>query len=633
MPHADTSDGHYPAFTAVYTFGDSLVDPGNALRAAAFVGSLPFASLPDGAPTPDNGYFEGRFTDGFNFADLISNKLLGHPTQATWPYGFEDTVFDLPVPFVNRPEGNSLNFAFGGSQVRQYGDRVPTFDDQTDAYRNLGADPNGLYVVAIGGNDLRQMVEAGEPPLPQAEATARMTDIAGEVAEEVTQLLQFGARHVMVVGMPDIGILPEFKGAPNEAAARSLATQYAHQLEGLVQGALAGVAEPAGAKIYQFSLIDFSHAILADPQAYGLTNVTDARTVVQRDALESVGSGFLFFDRVHPSAQTHALAASAALDLIREPSGGMDAPAPSLAGVRLLGSIDSAGGVDGFSVSLTAGRTYAFDLLGISSGSGSLPDPHLRLVDAAGALGGVDDDNGLALDSHLEIVAPATGTYLLQAMGVGVAPGSYRLQASEVGGADLVQTGQLRGSNVEALGGPGDDTLAAEAGGNILRGAEGNDLLLGGVAFDDMNGNKGEDTLRGGAGGDWVVGGQGRDVLAGEEGGDLVFGGLGDDIVRGGRGADAVDGGEGADWLAGDRGDDTLAGGGGADVFYFHADANLDLVTDFSLVQGDRILLAPGTPYAVEQIGDDVVVSLGTTGRLILADVALSSLTPGWIVL
>src|SRR5678816_213082 len=95
-----------PQFPGFYVFGDSLVDPGNALKAAELLDAFPFTSLPNGAPTASKGYFEGRFSDGFNFADLISNKLLSQPTQPTFPYGFEDPVFGLSLPFVSRPDGN-----------------------------------------------------------------------------------------------------------------------------------------------------------------------------------------------------------------------------------------------------------------------------------------------------------------------------------------------------------------------------------------------------------------------------------------------------------------------------------------------------------------------------------------------
>src|SRR5438445_2150367 len=129
-----------PAVSGAYVFGDSLVDPGNDLRAAQLFHELPFAFLPRGAPTADKGYFEGRFTDGYNFADLISNKLLHEPTTATFPYGFADSVLGFSIPFVNRPGGNNLSFAYGGALAIQSGDPPPGLDAQTDIYQHFTPD-------------------------------------------------------------------------------------------------------------------------------------------------------------------------------------------------------------------------------------------------------------------------------------------------------------------------------------------------------------------------------------------------------------------------------------------------------------------------------------------------------------
>ena len=64
-------------YSGVIVFGDSLVDAGNALKLANWYDGLPFTDEVDAAPTADKGYHAGRFTDGFTFADLISNKYLG----------------------------------------------------------------------------------------------------------------------------------------------------------------------------------------------------------------------------------------------------------------------------------------------------------------------------------------------------------------------------------------------------------------------------------------------------------------------------------------------------------------------------------------------------------------------------
>ncbi|CAN7475237.1 hypothetical protein LJR219_003220 [Phenylobacterium sp. LjRoot219] len=188
----------------------------------------------------------------------------------------------------------------------------------------------------------------------------------------------------------------------------------------------------------------------------------------------------------------------------------------------------------------------------------------------------------------------------------------------------------------------GGDSLSGGEGSDYLRGGEGDDSLAGGGGFDDMQGNTGQDTLVGGDGGDWVLGGQGDDRVSGQAGDDIINGNLGydvcdggdgDDVVRGGQGDDILHGDAGVDWLSGDRGNDTLSGGAGADIFHSSATAGLDLVTDFSRADGDRIQLDAGTAYSLRQQGGDTVIDMGGDNRLVLVGVTASNLPPGTIFL
>ena len=122
------------AFTQVFVIGDSLVDAGNALDLAEWYDGLPFQDLPEGAPTPEQGYFDGRFSNGYTFADLVANKAIGVVTQPVFPYHFEDPWLGIPIdPFENDPSGNNTNYAYGGSHIRNGVEVVPDLDEQTDA--------------------------------------------------------------------------------------------------------------------------------------------------------------------------------------------------------------------------------------------------------------------------------------------------------------------------------------------------------------------------------------------------------------------------------------------------------------------------------------------------------------------
>jgi Ca2+-binding RTX toxin-like protein len=190
------------------------------------------------------------------------------------------------------------------------------------------------------------------------------------------------------------------------------------------------------------------------------------------------------------------------------------------------------------------------------------------------------------------------------------------------------------------MAGAGGDTIGGGGGQDYLRGEDGDDRIFGGADFDDVHGNAGNDTVTGGQGDDWTVGGKDNDWLDGEAGSDVVWGNLGNDTceggdgndqVRGGQGDDSVSGGAGNDYVSGDRGNDTVSGGAGADLFHGSQDAGIDRVLDFSLAQGDRVLLDPGTTYTLSQVGADTVIDMGGGHQMILAAVQLSTLTPGWI--
>jgi hypothetical protein len=136
-----------------------------------------------------------------------------------------------------------------------------------------------------------------------------------------------------------------------------------------------------------------------------------------------------------------------------------------------------------------------------------------------------------------------------------------------------------------------------------------------------IDGGPGDDLLRGTPAGDAIKGLAGNDTIEGLDG---------DDVLRGGRGNDVVSGGRGQDWISGDFGDDTLTGGPDADTFHFAPGYGNDLVTDFSIAEGDRVELPAGTAYTLRQQGADTVLEL-TSGRLTLRGVRAADLPTGWL--
>ena len=412
-------------YSGVIVFGDSLVDAGNALGLANWYNGLPFTEPVDAAPTADKGYYSGRFTNGFTFADLISNKYLGIPTKPVFPYGYEDPYIGVPIaPFASDPSGHNLNFAYGGAQMRRGDEKVPDIDGQTDAWRDAvdgHADPNALHLFAFGANDVHDLVPKTGAWASLSTAQATLTKAADKFIHEILQTIDDGVNHVLVIGVPDIGIQPYYNGLIDEAARRAVATQYAQMLDDMIRSRIGALTLPSDV---EFKYVSFTG--MAD-QVIGLLD--DLYPASQVYPLNQ--SSVVFFDKAHPTAQLNAMAAAYLLDQLNGTSSG-DALPLGAPDYTLNASIGSKGEVDTVVFSLAANTTYTFNMLGLSSLGGNvsmLEDPLVKVVGPSGSLIATNDDGGVGLDASLKFTTGAAGDYIVQLSGVGSMTGTYRLQA------------------------------------------------------------------------------------------------------------------------------------------------------------------------------------------------------------
>ena len=566
------------AYSGVYVFGDSLVDSGNALKLANFYGSLPFTALPDGAPTADKGYFQGRFSNGYVFTDLISNKAIGLVSKPVFPFGYDDPWLGVPLnPFAGDPSGNNLNFAYGGSHVIKGDEAVSDLDEQTDAARDAfdGDYPrDGLYLVTTGGNDVRDLAPARSDPVTQAEAYHQLDLVAEEMLDEIMQMIvDGGAQNIVITGIPDCGSIPDYDRNGNnvldgaEVARSAAATEYSLYLDNLIRTQVVPALKQQLAdlgidpnKIVYVPVMDHVNGSgqtvtgalnLNLPTLAYLHNVTPppdyAGTPGEYLASHLLEYGDLvFFDHVHPNAQAHALLASYMQSLISGTSWVETMPLlGSGVDYRTVGTIGAAGEVDGIVVSMIAGTTYTFQMLGVSTvtpyvldqldiaslGSGMvLADPSLRLVSSTGTVLQSDDDSGAGLDASLSFNAVTAGSYTLHASAVGMLTGNYVLTATVTGAAmqrgDTYTVSSPSTLVLEGAGGAGTDTVnagvsyALAAGSEIevlqttnargktainLTGNEFNQTIVGNGGANVIEGKGGSDTMTGGGGNDRFV--------------------------------------------------------------------------------------------------------------------------------
>jgi outer membrane lipase/esterase len=257
------------SFSTYYVFGDSLVDAGNVRIATG--GTTPNAAL---------GYFQGRFTNGYDYTDLLSIATFGTPTVASLAGG--------------------NNFAWGGARVVANSDTIPDLALQLGAYaaRAAGvADPNALYVLNFGGNDVFALNSGNIGVLTPAEyANAVVTQYAGSVR----YLNTLGARNILITGIPN-----------TDATGIGLETQLQSALTALTPTLAQGTT------LYRYSYQSFFGRIITDPASLGLPPLrTDTTCLRARTPGPNIDcTGFFYFDDVHPTA---AVQAAVARDMNRQ---------------------------------------------------------------------------------------------------------------------------------------------------------------------------------------------------------------------------------------------------------------------------------------------------------------------------
>jgi outer membrane lipase/esterase len=275
--------GQASAFTGLVVFGDSLSDVGNVSIASG------------GVPLPP--YYPGHFSNG--------------------PIWIETFAAGLGLPIGPSLAGGK-DFAFGGAVTGPaLGSTFPTLTQQEGLYSTaVGgvADPNALYVVWGGGNDVR----LGGAPVN----TLNMTPSVNNIANIITALAGIGAKNFLVPNLPNVGLTPDaVAGGPAQvAAAAFMSSSFNSQLA----AALPGLATGLNVNITPLDVFGFLNGVIANPGAYGLTNVTQAcwtGTTGVGGAPPPCGNPnqYLFWDGIHPTSVAHAALGNYALSIIPVP--------------------------------------------------------------------------------------------------------------------------------------------------------------------------------------------------------------------------------------------------------------------------------------------------------------------------
>ncbi|WP_422011210.1 SGNH/GDSL hydrolase family protein [Roseateles sp.] len=269
-------------FSTAYFFGDSLSDTGNIFTLT-------------GGTQPVAPYYPGRYSNGPVWTEYLAAGI-GHAEASK----------------AVLQGGN--NFAYGGALTG--GGSIPSVLSQVTSFVNRpgAADPNALYVVVAGGNDMRAARSGNPANIGAAAVTAtnNLKTALGLLAAE-------GAKNVLVANLPDLGWTPEAVAL----GLTGVSTQASNAFNELM-GGVVSYGQGLGLTMSFFDLAGLSAAVHNDAlnnggATYGITNVTTPCGAFSG----SVGiscSVSQFSDALHPSALSHQFMGAAALAAVPEPA-------------------------------------------------------------------------------------------------------------------------------------------------------------------------------------------------------------------------------------------------------------------------------------------------------------------------
>jgi phospholipase/lecithinase/hemolysin len=319
------------SYSGLVIFGDSLSDTGNVLSLTT--AANPLLAFPSFPAAP------GRFSNGPAWVEYLANGLGLGSSAAPSNLIFDGTSV---IPFGAQ---GGQNFSFGGARTGLGGSAGPTtglvgqlvaWDNSVNILGggalNRAADPDALYVIMAGANDLRDY-RSGVAGAPSPGA------VADNVIGALGLLATAGARHFLISTLPDLGLTPEAVnlGLVPESTAATLGFNSA--LTTLAGSFDAGfqLAQGVDLDIRTLDLYGLFNAVVADATGnaggvFGITNVTSACITPGGlsgqyyffDAVATACNVAAFSDNLHPSGRAHellgALAVQTAMAPIPEPA-------------------------------------------------------------------------------------------------------------------------------------------------------------------------------------------------------------------------------------------------------------------------------------------------------------------------
>jgi phospholipase/lecithinase/hemolysin len=178
------------------------------------------------------------------------------------------------------------------------------------------APADALYSIVIGGNDIRDALEALETDPTGATSAQIITDAVTAIADNILALVGMGATQFMVGNAPNVGLAPAVRYL--DPPIPGLATFFSMQFNIALESVLSGIEAIPGVTIARIDVFGFVNDVVADPESFGLkyADFPCLTFFVRSGAFCSQPDDYLFWDGIHPTRAGHGLIAIVAAEAL-----------------------------------------------------------------------------------------------------------------------------------------------------------------------------------------------------------------------------------------------------------------------------------------------------------------------------
>ena len=285
-------------YSELVIFGDSLSDPGNAFVLTGDSSIPPYELIPN-APYARGGH---HFTNGDTWVEKLARDL----NQNTGP------ALRTPKAFSN--------YAVGGARARDAGlisltTEVGLFISNTG---NL-IPGDALYVVFIGGNDIRDAIVALATDASGAASIAIIEAAVSAIYDNISALIASGATDFLIVNGPDLSLVPAvaLQGENAQYFARLLSNEFNAGLTVILDI----LSQDPAVSVRTVDIFALFNDVVAEPQLYGFEIVGQSciKPGIVGKAVCFKPDTYLFWDGIHPTRAGHKVIADTALDVLNQP--------------------------------------------------------------------------------------------------------------------------------------------------------------------------------------------------------------------------------------------------------------------------------------------------------------------------